>query len=436
MDIDLGILEGLGIFRQRVQNPIKIDRLILTHRLVKSLWHNGSKFLNAYTLHNQEHAINLIKNVVRLINNVDFLNLKANDYFLLFNACYLHDISMVIHPNVASFNDTNANAEKLISKWLRQIIRINEKFEDAFIDGIFAPQEVQKIRKTMGKSLVDAFQDVFDFFENKVRSTHAYDSALYIRQWQEGMLSYLSELEADAIATVSDSHGWDTPEVYEIKSSAKEELVSMKYMMILIRLADLLDLANDRIDYFLLKQNRSQMNSVSRYHWISHLITDKYELDVDFDPDIVSEPNPKPKLSERPIKEHIHLDIFLNTEILAYIPVKRSPCQGFKVSMEKCSQKRASQQIERNCIEFQLGRHDDRCKICRMDGETRSCPFLCLWMSDRHWWLLSEFSKLNRYLSSVNSELIETDISVRFFYDNTRKLDAEFYDDVKSHLTK
>ena len=29
-------------------------------------------FLNAYTLHNHEHAINLIKNVVRLVNNVDF----------------------------------------------------------------------------------------------------------------------------------------------------------------------------------------------------------------------------------------------------------------------------------------------------------------------------------------------------------------------------
>ena len=66
MEIDLGILEGLGIFRQKVQEPDKIDRLIQTHRLVKSLWHNGSKFLNAYTLHNQEHAINLIKNIVRL----------------------------------------------------------------------------------------------------------------------------------------------------------------------------------------------------------------------------------------------------------------------------------------------------------------------------------------------------------------------------------
>ena len=46
MDIDLGILEGLGIYRQKIQDPEKIDRLIQTHTLVKSLWHNGSKYWN------------------------------------------------------------------------------------------------------------------------------------------------------------------------------------------------------------------------------------------------------------------------------------------------------------------------------------------------------------------------------------------------------
>lgn len=45
------------------------------------------------------------------------------------------------------------------------------------------------------------------------------------------------------IAKVSESHGWDSIHVYSLKSEAKEELVSIKYMMILIRMADLLDLA-------------------------------------------------------------------------------------------------------------------------------------------------------------------------------------------------
>ena len=184
MDIDLGILEGLGIYRQKIQDPEKIDRLIQTHRLVKSLWHNGSKFLNAYTLHNHEHAINLIKNVVRLVNNVDFLNLKANDFFLLFNACYLHDISMVIHPSVSSFNDSNVKSEQLISKWLNRMLTFNKKVDNAYKSNKFAMDEIHRIRKEMGLSLIEVFQDIFDFFENRVRAPHAYESAMFIRHWQ------------------------------------------------------------------------------------------------------------------------------------------------------------------------------------------------------------------------------------------------------------
>ena len=176
---------------------------------------------------------------------------------MLFNACYLHDISMVIHPNIASFNDSNTKSEQLISKWLKRMMTFNERIDYIYKSDKFAMDEIHRIRKEMGFSLIEAFQDIFDFFENCVRAPLANESAMFIRHWQENMLSFLSELEAETIAIISDSHGWDTTDVYEMKSSAKEELVSLKYMMILIRLADLLDLANDRIDYFLLKQNRS-----------------------------------------------------------------------------------------------------------------------------------------------------------------------------------
>lgn len=435
MEIDLGILEGLGIFRQRVHDPFKIDRLIQTHRLVKSLWHNGSKFLNAYTLHNHEHAINLIKNVVRLVNNVDFLNLKSNDFFLLFNACYLHDISMVIHPNIALFNDPNTKSELLVSKWTNKIIDISKQLDNSLEYDKFNMKELHKLRKTIGLSLVEAFNDVFDFFEDRVRGPHAFESAKFIRSWQDGMLSYLSELEAEYIATISESHGWELSDVYEMKSSAKDELVSLKYMMILIRLADLLDLANDRIDYFLLKQNRSQMNPISRYHWISHLITDKYELDVDFKPvkDV--------KLTEYPIHENIHLDIFLNSEILVQMKKNKKPCMGIEASIGQQKQERYHKDnIKRSCIEFQVGRGEIPCNSvhCSLsdDGKSRSCPFLCIWMSDKHWWLFSELGKLKHYLNSVNSKLIKSDITVRFFFDNCHKLDSEFFDDVKNQLIK
>lgn len=433
MDIDLGILEGLGIYRQKIHDPEKIDRLIQTHRLVKSLWHNGSKFLNAYTLHNHEHAINLVKNVIRLVNNVDFLNLKSNDYFLLFNACYLHDISMVIHPEVASFNDSSIKSEQIISKWLKRVLVFNEKIDCAYRSDRFEMSEINQIRKEMGLSLIEVFQDVFDFFEDRVRTPHAHESARFIRHWQDDMLSFLSELEVDTIATISDSHGWDIKDIYEMKSSAKEELVSLKYMMILIRLADLLDLASDRIDYFLLKQNRSQMSLVSRYHWISHLITERYELDVDY-----VAVNDK-TLTDQPISEQICLDIFLNAEILANMKVHKARCRGFQAELTKHQKNKIPMDnTDYECIEFKVGKGDDFCNsdMCIQNVDSRSCPFLCLWLSDRHWWLFSELGKLKHYLDSVNSRLIKSDISVRFFYNNKHQLDPEFFDDVKNHLKK
>lgn len=434
MEIDLGLLEALGIFRQRVQDPHKIDSLIQTHRLVKSLWHNGSKFLNAYTLHNQEHAINLIKNVIRLINNIDFLNLKANDFFLLFQACYLHDISMVIHPDVASFNASSHEAECLIGKWLKYSVEISRDLDKAFVETKFSLDAIHKLRKKVGLYLIESFQNVFDFFENKVRSTHPNDSAQYIRQWQSKMLKFLTETEADTVATVSHSHGWNTNDVYTLKSAAKDELVSLKYMMILIRLADLLDLANDRIDYYLLRENRSQMGLVSRYHWISHLITDKYELDVDY------EVNEKVKLSKHPIKEIIHLDIYLNTEILARMKVHKNPCKNIcgNLIMRK-TERYPKNGEEYKCIEYTLQNGEYMCDsaLCSIEGkEERTCPFLCIWMSERYKWLFSEFGKLKSYLNAVNSPLISSEILVRFFYSNTSTLDQEFYDDIKTFIIK
>lgn len=38
--------------------------------------------------------------------------------------------------------------------------------------------------------------------------------------------------------------------------------------------------------------------------------------------------------------------------------------------------------------------------------------------------------------NSVNSNLIKSDIKVRFFYSNLQPFDSEFYDDIRSYLQK
>ena len=83
MGIDIGVLEVLNIFIKNVRNPEWVDSLIVTHRLTKGLWYNGSKFLNSYTLHNEEHAVTLITKSLELTNRIDYFALKNVDYYIM-----------------------------------------------------------------------------------------------------------------------------------------------------------------------------------------------------------------------------------------------------------------------------------------------------------------------------------------------------------------
>lgn len=422
--IDICILEALGIFQQRVLDAKKVDLLIQTHRVVKSLWHNGSKFLNAYTLHNEEHAIALIRNVVRIVNTVDYLNLKSNDYFLLFQACYLHDISMVIHPRLTSFNESDTQSNVLISQWGLKMAQASREISMLMTSDDIDFERISDARKHIGHMLVGIFEDIYSYFDNKVRANHGSDSASYIRTWSESILSYLSKEQLEYIAQISDSHQWDTSDVYYIKSYAREELISLKYLMILIRLADLLDLTEERIDYYLLKQNRSGMSVISRYHWISHLITECFHFDADYNL------NPKDSGS-RHIEEAIHLDIHINSNLLTACNNKGKSCKNWNCAIAKL--KSAEGEI-RDCLHFTFSATKGlNCELQTSSGADK-CPFLCLWMTDKHGWLLEELYVLENYLNAVNSELIKTTIDVRFFFKNPSSFDLEFIDDVKKHL--
>ena len=137
--------------------------------------------------------------------------------------------------------------------------------------------------KEAGIFIVSVFNKVYEYFENEVRTNHAHDSAKFIRERSNSLLSYLEPALLSFVADVSESHGNDVWDVYGLKSRAKDDTVSMKYLMMLIRLADLMDVANDRVNYHLLRQNLTHLSSTSKFHWISHLVTDRMELRTTYD---------------------------------------------------------------------------------------------------------------------------------------------------------
>lgn len=417
MSIDMGILTVLNLFIRKVQNPEWVDSLIQTHRVVKGLWYNGSKFLNSYTLHNEEHAVTLINKAVRIIKTIDYLCIKNIDYYILFLSCYLHDISMVIHPDLYNLCRDNENALSIISDFIDGVHNEYEKFNT--IDTL--DKKSTRFKDT-GKFMIDIFKRIYGFFENSVRDSHPEDSANYIRNSANRFFKYIDPAILSFVAKVSESHGYDAEDVYGIKSTAKDDLISLKYMMIVIRMADLLDLANDRVNYHLLRENIPHMGEISKFHWISHLITDEIQLTAKY-------PVTDRPLNQKPITEILNFDLYLNVKYMFALS-RKSKCSKCFKSTSTESAKPAEEYKKSECITLKIVESSVDCQ------PTGMCPFMCRWVLKKHEWLINELLELKKYLFSVNNSMISTEINVNIFFRDEYNLDADLIDSVKDFLEK
>lgn len=408
MGIDIGILEVLNIFIRNVRNPEWVDTLILTHRLTKGLWYNGSKFLNSYTLHNEEHAVTLIMKSLELTNRIDYFELKDVDFYILFLACYLHDISMVIHPDLGRLSSENGKNMALISELMTQMKDEVGKFEK-----IDERDKKDSRYKDAGTFLISIFNAIYSYFEELVRANHPKDSAKFIRDRHNSLLGYLEPTLLSYVAKVSESHGYDVKDVYGLKSRAQDDTISLKYLMILIRMADLLDIANDRVNYHLLRQNLKNLSPTSQFHWISHLVTDKIELNTDYTTD------EKVGMDEKPITEEINLELYLNVKQLT-VAAKNRKCKGCKLENG----------AGENCMVIRILGGDESSFTCEED----KCTVLCYWMMQKHDWLIKELIALNEYLYSVNNTLFNTKINFVIRYRDEMRLDADMFDSVQEYL--
>ena len=408
MGIDMGLLEVLNVFIRNVKKPEWVDALIRTHRLTKGLWYNGSKFLNSYTLHDEEHAVTLIRKTLELTNRIDYFVLKDVDFYILFLACYLHDISMVIHPDLGRLNSESGQNIVLISDIIAQMKEEVIKFEKVDVS-----DEKNSRYKDAGKFLIFVFNEVYRYFESLVRDNHAKDSAKFIRDTSNSLLNYLKPTLLSYVAKVAESHGYDVMDVYGLKSRAKDDTISIKYLMVLIRLADLLDVANDRVNYHLLRQNLTNLSRTSKFHWISHLVTDKIELKTNYTTDDGL------GLGDKPITEEINLELYLNVKQLT-VAMKNRRCRNCKLE-KKDGENSLIIKINGNC---------DSSYTC----DEKYCTVLCYWMMQKHDWLVQELVALHDYLYSVNNSLFKTNINFIIHYSDEMRLDADMFDSVQDYL--
>lgn len=408
MGIDMALLSVIGTFVNTVRDPEWVDGLVQTHRITKGLWYNGSKFLNSYTLHNEEHAVTLINQSVHIVKTIDYFVLKPIDYYILFLSCYLHDISMVIHPDMYMVSLSNSEIMALISDQMLKMQDEVEKFKK--VD----EKDLKNARlKDSWKFLISIFDTVYGYFENRVRNMHPSDSAGFVLSKSDTLLKYLEPTLLSFVAKVSASHGWDVIDVYGLKSRAKNDIVSLKYLMILIRLADLFDVANDRVNYHLLRQNLNNLSLTSQFHWISHLVTDKLVFDADYE----TSEDKNIRLDSWPITETLIVKLYLNVKYLTSREKQKS-CEGCLCSLK-------DDHIDIDIV-------NKRNFSCQRER----CTLLCRWMMLKHGWMVNELIALKEYLYSVNNSLVRTEMKFQLYFSNEMDLDADLFDCVVEFLDK
>lgn len=407
-DLDYTVMEVIEIFQSFVIDPIRIDKLILTHQYTCEVWKNGSKHLYFYTLHNQEHAIALIRNIVKLIHGIGFLKISSLDFYVLFLSCYLHDISMVKIPALDAFLTDKDKGDGVAWEHLQEIHQeLSPKLE--YVDevksenGKLAAEDISQVKKWMTQS----YRKLDAYYEEKIRGKHASDSAAEIRSRED--LNFLDATLREFVAEVSEAHQADERDIYYAKSSAAERMISLKFDKILLRLADLLDMSNCRISRPILYHNLDQMSKESAFHWISHLLTQGYELKTDY-----SKNEEKDYLTPKSIVENLILTVIVDMSQMSKYQDYLS-CKQMEIG-----------NIDDNGFELKVG------KKCEKGKEV--CNFLCRWFSKKNDYLMRELFALKEYLNRVPDNYFGAEVTVCVKIANRTCLDEKQFGVLEQYL--
>lgn len=413
-DLDYAVMEVVEIFQSFVADPVRIDKLILTHQYTCEVWKNGSKHLYFYTLHNQEHAIALIRNIVKLIHGIGFFKISSLDFYILFLACYLHDISMVKIPALDAFLVDREDGDSIAWEHLSEIQQDvpqngapegENSTENKEINIDTNIEDISQVKKWMTQS----YRKLDAYYEKKIRAKHASDSAAEIRTRED--LDFLDETLREFVAEVSEAHQADERDIYFTRSVASEKMISLKFDKILLRLADLLDMSNCRISRPILYHNLDQMSEKSAFHWISHLLTQGYELETDYTIE-----DEKACLIPKSIVEKLILTVIVDMSQMSKIECEK-PCRYMEI-----------ENIDDNGFELNIG------EVCKSGSEV--CNFLCRWFSTKNGYLMQELFALREYLESVPDNYFGTEVTVRVKIANRTSLDAKQFGILDRYLRK
>lgn len=264
-DVDINYERIRIIVDNKLKTSCDKDIIIQLHYFVQCIWKNGSRDLTFYTLHNQEHSVELIQNYLNINKHLlSKLSLTKNETYILFAACYLHDIGML--KGLTDKEKYDINNPKIIKYYCDALKYLN-------INGSL------KIENTLNK-FFEINNLTNNLIENIVRGEHAIRSNIEI---QNDCNLPLSDLEKKYISEVSCNHMKETVDVYGLQNKQlfRNTYIDIRKISIWLRLLDLTDITKYRVTQEVFDRYFDRMGIVSRFHWVKHLCVDDLKIRVE-----------------------------------------------------------------------------------------------------------------------------------------------------------
>lgn len=206
-----------------------------------------------YTLHDENHSLNVINNMGEIIPNETFEKLNVIELSILIYSAYLHDIGM------------------LCSRSERTKIEKSEDyliFKNTYFDDIL--QEIDIAKEKGDSSKQRELED--EIFSNFIRQNHAKRALNIIDERFTDKIAFQGISYIDEIKQICESHALniDILRDYEKDTLISNFTVNMQYLAIILRLSDLLDFYPSRTPKvlydFIQPKNLTSINE-----WEKHL---------------------------------------------------------------------------------------------------------------------------------------------------------------------
>lgn len=208
------------------------------------------EFMPEYTKHNIDHSVNVLKIIEKIMPDINMLN--KTELVLLVYAALLHDIGMA------------ANREEV------QLIKESEKYRSLLAEYQYGVRDEEVITEF-------------------IRRYHIKRSLNFIDKAKLSPNIYGLNFEIDGIdfsrylKNIIYRHGVDHNELYDDEKYPKkiligEEYVNIKYLCVLLRLADVLDFDRTRTPKFMYEHTGIK-NEISLGEWKKHLSVEGHRIE-------------------------------------------------------------------------------------------------------------------------------------------------------------